>query len=138
LRGETIVVTQSGLDFARDWTHVFDTARGIAAVLTAPSLKYDTYNLSSGASQSIREIIDVAASYLGRADFRVTDDFETVNINLISGKPRGPLAIERIRQDTGFVPTIDLRDGVRSFIDWWRENHLETAARIRGASAGLR
>src|ERR1051326_3312967 len=86
-------------DIAIDLDPRLRHARGIAAVVAAPRLKHDTYNLSSGGSQTIRSIIDVTLAYLGRADFRVTDDFAEVNINLISGKPRGPLAIDSIRQD---------------------------------------
>src|SRR5262249_13991035 len=126
LRGEPIVVTQGGLDFARDWTHVFDIARGIESLLLASGLHHDLYNLTCGESRSIQEIIDVAAAYVPGTTYRITDVFSEVNINLISGKPRGPLAIRRIAEEVGFAPSIELGDGVRSFIDWWRSYHLDS------------
>jgi len=126
LRGEEIVVTQAGLDFSRDWTFIEDTARGIEMLLCAPTLNHVLYNLSSGDSRSIQEIIEVTAEYVPGTTYRVTEDFSEVNINLISGKPRGPLAIQRIVEDVGFEPAVDLREGVRAFIDWWRVYHIES------------
>jgi UDP-glucose 4-epimerase len=121
LRGETIIATQAGLDFARDWTFIDDTTRGIEALLDAPRLSFDVYNLSSGVSQSIQEIIDVTADDVPGTTVQVTDDPAEVNINLISGKPRGPLRIERIADDVGFRPSIPLQQGVNAFISWWRD-----------------
>lgn len=124
LRNEPIVATQAGLDFARDWTYIDDTARGIEAALFAPQLSYDVYNLSSGVSQSIQEIIDATAEVVPGTRVRVTDDPDEVNINLISGKPRGPLSIERLVADVGFRPEVGLREGVQAFIAWWRRYEL--------------
>jgi nucleoside-diphosphate-sugar epimerase len=128
LRGETIVATQAGLDFARDWTFIDDTARGIEAALMAPQLHYDVYNLASGVSQSIQAIIDATARYVSDVTVRVTNDPAEVNINLISGKPRGPLSIQRIKDDVGFQPSVPLEEGVRLFVAWWREYEMSAGA----------
>ena len=130
LRGETIVATQAGLDFARDWTFIDDTVRGIEAALFAPQLRYDVYNLSSGVSQSIQEIVDATAAYVPGTTVQVTDDPADVNINLISGKPRGPLSIQRITDDVGFHPSVPLQEGVRMFVEWWREYEISAETGI--------
>jgi len=133
LRGEEIVVTQAGLDFARDWTYVEDTAHGIELLLSAPTLNHGLYNLSCGDWRSIQEIIDITTEYIPGTTCRITEDVSEVNINLTGGKPRGPLGIERISKDVGFKPSVDLREGVRAFTDWWRINHIE---RENAESAG--
>jgi nucleoside-diphosphate-sugar epimerase len=112
--------------FARDWTRVDDIARGIQQVLSAPTLRYGLYNLSCGESRTIGEIIEVTSDYIPGTVYRITDDFSEVNINLISGKPRGSLDIRRIREDVGF--STDLCQGIRWFVDWWRANHLSQMA----------
>jgi nucleoside-diphosphate-sugar epimerase len=128
LRGEPIIATQAGLDFARDWTFIDDTARGIEAALFATRLRYDVYNLSSGVSQSIQEIIDATAAHVPGTSVEVTDDPGAVNINLISGKPRGPLRVQRMADDIGFTASVDLREGVRRFVEWWREYEIGAEA----------
>jgi nucleoside-diphosphate-sugar epimerase len=128
LRGETIVATQAGLDFSRDWTFIDDTVRGIEATLFAPQLRYGVYNLSSGLSQSSQEIIDATAAYVPGTTVRVTDDAAEVNINLIRRKPRGPLSIQRITDDVGFHPSVPLQEGVRMFVEWWREYEISAEA----------
>lgn len=120
LRGEPIIATQAGLDFARDWTYVGEIARGIEALTTTPTLRHSLYNLSSGQNRSIQEIVDITAEYLPGTQLQVCDDLADANINLITAQPRGPLSIERIQADTGFTPEVDLREGIRRFIDWWR------------------
>jgi nucleoside-diphosphate-sugar epimerase len=124
LRHEPIVLTREGFVFARDWTRVDDIARGIHQVLSAPSLRHGLYNLSCGESDTIGHIIKMTRECVPDTTYRLTDDVSEVNINLISGKPRGPLDIRRIREDVGFAPSTDLRHGIRWFIDWWRTNHM--------------
>lgn len=121
LAGETIVATQAGLDFVRDWTYVGETARGIEALLLAPRLRHPLYNLGAGVNRSIRDIIEVTAQYIPGTTYRVTGDPSEVNINLVTAKPRGPMSIRRIREDTGFVPEVTLEEGIRRSIDWWRD-----------------
>ncbi len=128
INGREIVVTPAGLAFSRDWTHVDDTAAGIEAALTAPKLSADMYNMSSGDSRSIEEIILAARDVIPTTRYRVTDNVDEVNINLISGKPRGPLGIKLLERDTGFKPKVGLKEGVAQFIDWWRDYHPAAAA----------
>jgi nucleoside-diphosphate-sugar epimerase len=118
-----IVLTAGGLAFERDWTFIDDTVAGIEAALNATRLTSNVYNLSSGRSQSIEAIILAAKKRVPGTRYRITADTSEVNINLISGKPRGPLGIELIRRDAGFEPRVGLDDGVARFIDWWREYH---------------
>jgi UDP-glucuronate 4-epimerase len=123
INGREIVVTPAGRAFERDWTFIDDTVAGIEAALTAPTLNAAVYNISSGRSQSIERIILAAKSCLPGTRYRVTNDPDEVNINLISGKPRGPLGIRLIEQDAGFRPKVGLDDGVARFIEWWRSYH---------------
>jgi UDP-glucose 4-epimerase len=94
----------------------------------APQLRCDVYNLSSGLSQSIQEIIDAMAAYVPSTTVRVTDNPAEVNINLISEKPRGPLSIQRITDDFGFHPSVPLQEGVRMIVEWWREYEISAEA----------
>jgi len=123
LRGETISITRDGLARSRDWTYVQDTARGIGLLLLAPNLRYDLYNISVGHPVSVEEVIDATLQHLPKASYHLIDDPDAVNINLTSGRPRGPLSTRRITEDTGFSPCVSLHDGVGMFIDWWRANY---------------
>jgi UDP-glucuronate 4-epimerase len=127
INGREIVVTREGLAFERDWTFIDDTVDGIEAALNAKRLTTDVYNISSGVSQSIEEIILAARRCVPGTAYRVTTNTDEVNINLISGKPRGPLGILPIERDAGFKPKVGLDQGIKLFIDWWREYHMAHA-----------
>jgi nucleoside-diphosphate-sugar epimerase len=114
----------SGADFAASFTHVSDVAAGLVAAYEANALSHAVYHLGSGRNYTTRDVAAAVRAAVPKADIEVgpgtapwTDDT----------KMRGPLAGSRLRDDTGFVPALDLEAGVRAFADWMRA-HPESYA----------
>jgi len=86
------------LEVVRDWTYVNDVARGIHALLKAPRLAYPVYNVSSGQSYKIKELIDVIRTFFPQLRFSLTEAGQA-NVFVNTENRRGPLAISRLAED---------------------------------------
>lgn len=118
LAGEA-VRDPSGADFAASFTYVGDVAAGLLAAVAAPTLRHDVYHLGPGVNftagqvaDAIREAVPGAVLELGPG----TEPWTTYTA------PRGPLAGDRLMQDTGFAVAPTLGPGIRAYADWMRAN----------------
>jgi nucleoside-diphosphate-sugar epimerase len=110
---------ESGADYPRDWTYAADTARGICLAYQARRARHTAYNIASGRSYTVQEVVDTLRRIVPEADVTVgtgrweDDPFQSLNM-------RGPLDISRAREDFGYERHYDLEDGLRAYIEWWR------------------
>ena len=111
MRDEPIVVGDRAM--ARDYTHVADAAGGICALLEAPSLSHDAYNVSVGRPITVDEVVEALREL--RPDLRAVDD-------PLSEAPSAPDRVfrdaTRLQRDLGFAPRFDIRDGLRDYLEW--------------------
>lgn len=119
--GEELAVP--GLETGRDYTYAEDVARGIMAVLEAPRLSFDTYNISNGVHYTVAEILEALRQHFPRLRHRVVPP-EPEGI----GKPsfqiradRGPLDPTRLFMDCGYRPHFDLKAGLARYREWLDE-----------------
>ncbi|WP_235214783.1 hypothetical protein [Rhodococcus opacus] len=78
----------------------------------------DQVNVGTGEDSTIREIAEIVADevgYHGRIEWDTTKP---------DGTPRKLLDVTKLRQ-SGWEPTIGLRDGIASTAQWYRE-HVNT------------
>lgn len=94
----------------RDWTHADDIGDGIAALLAAPRLNHDAYNLSRGVGMTWTEVLEMFHAAGG--DIRMVDDPAAASLRFEAQAGRPPMAVARLAADTGFRPARDLRDAV--------------------------
>lgn len=116
VRGEPIEVGSRSVE--RVFSYVTDIASGICAVLNAPSLSYDLYNVSSGEQTSLDGIIGVLRDL--HPGLQVIDNPE-------AGPPIGGsrnLKAQRLVKDVRFRPRYDLRSGLEEYLDWRRANNF--------------
>jgi len=115
IRGEPIAVGDRSMK--RVFSYVLDIAGGICAVLTAPSLSHDVYNISAGKQTSLEEIIAVLRDLhpaLQIMDRPMTGYAQISNI----------LDTQRLKSDVGFCPRYDLRSGLKEYMAWRRANNF--------------
>jgi len=99
------------------FSYVLDIAGGICAVLTAPSLSYDVYNISTGEQISLEEIIALLSGLhpgLQALNRPMTEHSQISNI----------LKAQRLMSDVGFCPRYDLRSGLEEYLTWRRTNNF--------------
>ena len=106
------------LDPRRDLTYVADTVDGLVRAATTSGVDGETIQLGSGRAESVRELLELAASILGvtasavQEDARLRPDAsEVLVLQSDPGKARALL---------GWEPQTRLEDGIRATIEWLR------------------
>jgi UDP-glucose 4-epimerase len=111
-----------------DFVHVEDVAR--ANILAAKSgYTHEVFNIGSGTETSLHELacllLEVTASSLG---------VEHVAERRVNSVRRRLADVSKAKQLLGFETQIDMRQGVRTLVDWWTQQRTSTALDVATAS----
>jgi UDP-glucose 4-epimerase len=126
----------------RDFTHVTDTARGLAMLADADAAVGQTVNLGSGSEVTINRLCEIVTAALGRPDLTPT------HLEPRPGDVRRLLVDSTLMEQlTGFRTQVPFDEGVADLVQWFRsrrESPQEMLARIEDrnwsapATAGAR
>jgi UDP-glucuronate 4-epimerase len=115
----TPIKLPSGADFAASFTYIADVAAGLIAAWRTKTLNYDIYHLGSGENYTTRRVADAVRAAVPGAVIELGAGTEPWTIHT---RMRGPLAGDRLLEDTGFRVRYSLEDGVRDYAEWLRAN----------------
>lgn len=135
LKGETIQIFNYG-NCKRDFTYVDDIVEGVKRVMQgAPEKKngedglpippYAVYNIGNQNPENLLDFVDILQQELIRAEVLPKDyDFES-HKELVAMQP-GDVPVtyadtEPLERDYGFKPSTPLREGLRKFVNWYKE-----------------
>ena len=118
LRGEPIASDRT--DYGRDYTYVLDTASAIAAVVDAPELPHDLYNITNGHPVTGAEIQRTLAELF--PETRLVEPDAAEPAESAPGPMRGPLSGYRLWHDLGWTPQFDLAAGLADYVQWRRQS----------------
>lgn len=124
-------------DMRRDFTYIDDIVEGVYRVMQgAPEKKngedglpippYAVYNIGGGQPENLLEYISTLQEELVNAGVLPSDyDFEA-HRSLVGMQP-GDVPVtyadsEALERDYGFTPKIGIREGLRKFAQWYKEN----------------
>lgn len=109
--GDGAVLETGNLEAGRDYTDVRDVAAAYLALLRLPSPRHATYNVASGTAHTGRTVLEAVCAALG--------------VPLPPTRTRATRAIDpghacgsatRLREETGWRPTYDLRTSISDFV----------------------
>lgn len=111
LRGQELVVR--GANERLDFTHVDDTAQGIAAAVLSNQSGNKIYNITRSDPETITlaEAAKLITDIVGQGSIKIADR----DLNFPS---RGRLSIAQAQQDFNFNPKIDVEEGFKRYINW--------------------
>ncbi|MBL8636732.1 MAG: GDP-mannose 4,6-dehydratase [Myxococcales bacterium] len=122
LRGETVFLHGSG-ESARDYTYIDDIIDGIIAALDKTSdrsLGLRCYNLGGERTTTLRKLVSILEASLGRSA-------------RIEWRPDQPgdvpvtwSSLQRSRSELGYVPKVDIEQGIHRYADWIRARLANT------------
>jgi UDP-glucose 4-epimerase len=116
LAGEAVELWGTGAE-SRDFLHVDDVARALAAIARSAAFDGDAYNVGSGEETTIAELAELILAALGtgvKASFRGVER---------KGDPaRWRADIHRLKA-LGFSPAIDIAEGAARYAAWARTAH---------------
>lgn len=118
LRGDSVCVHGTAIP-PRDSVYVADIASGIAAVLLTERLPHRVYNVGWGHTTAVDDVLEALRRLF--PDLRVERRPEEPSPWRAS-PVRGPLSIERLRQDLDWTPRYDLQSGLAAYVEWARAN----------------
>jgi len=131
--GREIQVANAG-DVRRDFTYVDDIVEGIVRLLDRPPrpdpawnaerpdpatspAPHRVYNIGNDNPENVNDLIALIEEALGRKANRL-------DVPLPPGDVLETRAdVTDLRRDVGFAPSTSLSDGVRRFVEWYREYH---------------
>lgn len=102
---------------SREFLYVEDAARGIVMAAERYN-KPDPVNIGAGREIKIRELVELIADITG---FKGEIRWDSSKPD---GQPRRCLAISRAKEEFGFEPKVDFKEGLRRTIEWYK-NHIE-------------
>jgi nucleoside-diphosphate-sugar epimerase len=114
-------------DDGGDRCYAPDAGRAIALLMTAQTLRHDTYNVSSGRPATNREFADALEA--------ITTG---LRLELLPGRQHGPgedpyLDTTRLTDDTGYAPAFDVATAVADYVSWRTGNHRAGVPAMRSA-----
>lgn len=135
LKGETIQIFNYG-NCKRDFTYVDDIVKGIILVMQrAPEKKngedglplppYRVYNIGNSSPENLLDFVNILQEELLRAGVLPKDYNFEAHKQLVAMQP-GDVPVtyadtSALEKDVGFKPSTDLRTGLRSFAEWYKE-----------------
>ena len=100
----------------RDYMHVQDVADGLVALLD--SEVSGAVNVSSGQATTLREIVLTIGRIMGQEDL--------IRLGALPARANDTALVvgdnARIQSEVGWQPRLDLEQGLRHTIDWWKQN----------------
>ncbi len=116
LKGEEIPVYNNG-NMIRDFTYIDDITEGVSRVTQSSSSKenYALYNIGRGEKVQLMEFIECMSKHLGveaRINMMPMQDGDV---------PRTMANTVALRRDFDYQPTISVDEGVRRFVNWYKE-----------------
>jgi len=115
LAGEPLTVYGDGAQ-TRDFTYVTETADFMTRLMACPQARGRAFNLCHGQEVSVCEIAKQILELTG----------STSRLEFLPGRPSDVLRLfgdnTRLRETLGSAPSINIREGLRRTVDWFREN----------------
>jgi UDP-glucose 4-epimerase len=114
-------VRVTSIDPVGDYLHVDDLARGIIALLAAPKLRFSAYNIATGVTATVGELVHWAAEKVPgfHAHISSAEAADIVRDPSLREGMWGAYDISRITAETGWKPR-STREGLHAYMDWIR------------------
>ncbi len=135
VKGETIKIFNYG-NMKRDFTYIDDIVEGVYRVIQGAPVKsygedglpippYAIYNIGGGTPENLLDYICVLQEELVRAGV-LPENYDFEGHRELVGMQPGDVPItyadsRALDEDYGFKPSIDIRTGLRSFCEWYKE-----------------
>lgn len=107
------------LDAVGDYIHAEDVARAIVALLEAPQLHYSAYNVASGVTASIGDLVRWIAEKVPDFSAAVVppEQADIVQDAALTDGMWGAYDVARLTRETGWKPR-PVRDALHAYLDW--------------------
>ncbi len=106
----------------RDWVFAPDVADAVRAILAAPALAHDLYNVSTASRTSALAWGQALAAHYPGFVCRLAEPGEAATIDLHAVSDRAPLATARLQGDLGWEARTSMTESAALLAAWQREH----------------
>lgn len=118
---EDIILGGTGNE-VRDWTHVKDVARALAALSSTATDQAEIINIGTGEGTSVRQIAELMTGFWFEGNAKPRLQF---NGQARPGDPFSLVAETSLLGKLGFQFENQLKDGLANYVRWFRQNGRE-------------
>jgi nucleoside-diphosphate-sugar epimerase len=114
------------LDAVGDYIHAEDVARAVVSLLKAPQLHYSVYNVASGVTVSVGELVEWIAEKVPdfRAEVVPPEQADILQDPALKDGMWGAYDVSRLAADTGWKPR-PVREALHAYLDWMAGQRAE-------------
>ena len=118
-----LIVWGDGKDL-KDFLYIKDFCEGILKIIKSKSKsKFEVFNLASGKSVTIKEILKIIINYEKAEHLKIK--FDTTKPTMI---PIRLMDISKLKKVYKFKPKFDIKTGIESTINWYRKKIIKNNA----------
>jgi nucleoside-diphosphate-sugar epimerase len=111
--GDTLRVDGEG-DERIDFTYIDDVVAGVIRSIEHDGARNEIFNMTAGKARSLRDLVTLVQQHF--------PELEVEYVERDRLRPfRGTLSMDKARELIGHVPAVELEDGLRRYVDWYRE-----------------
>lgn len=114
LAGRALHIPAGG-DMAIDHTYIDDTVSGTLAILDHPAHQHDAYNIASGRTVTLGEIVAIVRELVPGAELSIGPGWGRHG-DQIDMVRKGALDVTRAAQEMGWRPKYDIRAGLAAYV----------------------
>lgn len=104
-------------EVARDILYADDFGRAVVAMLGATTIKFDVFNVGSGAAVTVGKVAALALEAAGHKPVKIV--YDSASPTTIG---RRVLDCTKAREVLGWKPDVPPAEGIRRTVDWWLAN----------------
>lgn len=133
LEGKKIQIFNNG-NCKRDFTYIDDIVNGVVNVMqkspdaNEDGVKYKVYNIGNNQPENLLDFVDILQKELVKSGVLPEDyNFEAQKelVPMQPGDVETTYAdIEELIADFGFKPSTSLEEGIRKFVQWYKESYM--------------
>jgi len=113
-QGEKVPIFGDGSS-RRDYTYIDDLIEGILGVLHHHR-GFEIYNLGESQTTSLNELIGLIEKYLGKKAKIERMKLQPGDVSITYAN------IEKAKTKLGYRPKVDMEEGIKRFVEWYKEN----------------
>jgi nucleoside-diphosphate-sugar epimerase len=111
--GDTLRVDGEG-DEKIDFTYIDDVVNGVIRCIEHDGARNEIFNMTAGKARSLRDLVTLVQRHF--------PEIEVEYVERDRLRPfRGTLSMDKARELIGHVPEVELEDGLRRYVEWYRE-----------------
>lgn len=118
LEGKTLPKFGDGTT-RRDYTYIEDIIDGLLRCVDTP-FRYEVFNLGESHTTTLSELIELIAKHTGKSPIIEELPTQAGDVSITYAD------VSHARESLGYNPSFTMDEGIRRFVEWYREQHPST------------